>query len=149
MAKDRKTRSPYVRLDDAKQNYSAIGEARWFEKVVYTLDNGEAVAAAVPWTAPDPWDGISVSVANRILDDIDAGVDGRRYSAAPNAAPRPRRMESRRGARPVADGEAGAGGHQDLDQGRNPDQQRVRGPCCSALPKGLFVNPANRPGARG
>ena len=81
VAKDRMTRSSYVRLDDAKQNYAAIGDARWFEKVVYALDNGEHVPAAVPWKAPDMWDGISTSMANKILDDIEAGLEGgRRYS---------------------------------------------------------------------
>ena len=82
MEKDRKTRSSYVRLDDAKQNYAAIGEARWFEKVVYQIGSGERVAAAVPWQAPDLWDSISTRVANEMLDDIDAGIEGgRRYSA--------------------------------------------------------------------
>ena len=89
MANDRKTRSAYIRLDDAKQNYAALGEARWYEKVVYALDNGEHVPAAVPWQAPDMWDCITVAVANRILDDIDAGMEGgRRYSDAPNAEDR-------------------------------------------------------------
>ncbi len=49
---DHKARSGYVRLDDAKQNYAPIREAEWFEKHVYELDNGEAVAAAVPWQPP-------------------------------------------------------------------------------------------------
>lgn len=81
VGKDRLTRSSYVRLDDAKQNYAAIGDARWFEKVVYALDSGEHVPAAVPWNAPDLWDSIGSAVANRILDDIDAGLEGgRRYS---------------------------------------------------------------------
>ena len=45
-------RNCFVRLDDAKLNDSPIGAARWFEKVAYTLDNGEVVPAAVPWTPP-------------------------------------------------------------------------------------------------
>ncbi len=49
---DPKSRSHYVRLDDAKSNYGAIREAQWFEKMSYLLDNGEVVPAAVPWTPP-------------------------------------------------------------------------------------------------
>jgi hypothetical protein len=86
---DRKSRAAFVRLDDAKQNYAAIGEAAWYEKVLYTLDNGEAIPAAVPWEAPDMWSAIPVAVANKILDDIDAGLDeGHRYSAAHQATDR-------------------------------------------------------------
>jgi hypothetical protein len=84
LAKGRKARSAYVRLDDAKQNYAAIGEANWYEKTVYALDNGEWVPAAVPWTAPDMWQSIGPAIANQILDDIEAGIDGgkRRYTDA-------------------------------------------------------------------
>jgi hypothetical protein len=64
-----------VRLDDAKQNYAGIGEAVWYEKIPYDLDNGETVPAAVPWKAPDMWEGVSTSIANAILDEIDAGLD--------------------------------------------------------------------------
>ena len=90
LAKDRKTRSTYVRLDDAKQNYAAIGEANWYEKTVYALDNGEWVPAAVPWTAPDMWESIPTVTANEILDTINAGIDGgkRRYSDGGNAGDR-------------------------------------------------------------
>lgn len=84
---DRKTRSRYVRLDGAKSNYAGIGEPAWYEKSLFVLDNGETVPAAVPWTAPDMWESISPAVANLILDDIDAGIDGgkRRFSIAANA----------------------------------------------------------------
>ena len=46
-------RSAYVRMDDAKSNYAPLRSAQWFEKVPYTLDNGETVPAAVPWTPPE------------------------------------------------------------------------------------------------
>ncbi|MHB1302445.1 MAG: AAA family ATPase [Acidiphilium sp.] len=61
---DHKNRSAYIRLDDAKSNYSAIGEAQWFEKTVYDLDNGERVPAPVPWNPP------AAKVAS--LDDLAA-----------------------------------------------------------------------------
>jgi hypothetical protein len=50
LAKDRKTRSTYVRLDDAKQNYAAIGEANWYEKTVYARHRSRRVALW-PWPA--------------------------------------------------------------------------------------------------
>jgi hypothetical protein len=46
-------RNNYVRMDDAKSNYAPLRAAQWFEKVPYTLDNGETVPAAVPWTPPE------------------------------------------------------------------------------------------------
>jgi len=45
-------RKNYFRLDGAKMNYAAIGEPEWFERMPYELDNGETVAAAIPWTPP-------------------------------------------------------------------------------------------------
>lgn len=90
MPKDRKSRSRYVRLDPAKQNYASLDNADWFEAELYTLDNGEVVSAVVPWQPPDFWSAITTAVANRILDNIDAGLDNgtRRYSAAAAAKDR-------------------------------------------------------------
>lgn len=86
---DRKTRSRYVRLDDVKQNYADIGDANWYEKTLYSLDNGETVPAAVLWTPPDFWRAINGTIANRILDQIERGpADGHRYSAANRAQDR-------------------------------------------------------------
>lgn len=53
MPTDRKARSLYARLDDAKANYSGFRETAWFEKVIHTLDNKEAVPAAAPWMPPE------------------------------------------------------------------------------------------------
>jgi AAA domain len=90
LPKERKFRSQYVRLDGAKSNYAALGDPGWYEKTVYTLDNGEIVPAAVPWTAPDMWRDVPIPVANRILDEIDAGLDGgkQRYSGQARATTR-------------------------------------------------------------
>ncbi len=49
---DHVARSRHIRMDDAKANYTALRDAEWFEKTAYPLDNGEWVAAAVPWTPP-------------------------------------------------------------------------------------------------
>lgn len=91
IATSRQSRTRYIRLDDAKQNYAAIGEAQWYEKALYHLDNGEVVAAALPWTPPDIWRVLSGGIANRALDDIDSAAglkDGQRYSDSPNAQER-------------------------------------------------------------
>jgi hypothetical protein len=44
----------------------------------------------VPWEAPDLWKEIPASVANKILDEVDAGLDGgkQRFSDAPAATDR-------------------------------------------------------------
>jgi hypothetical protein len=90
LPRDRASRSRYVRLDDAKQNYAGIGDAQWYEKALYTLDNGEMIATAVPWQPPDMWKALPATLANRILDEIDAGIDGgkQRYTDAPAASDR-------------------------------------------------------------
>ena len=76
--------------NSAKQNYASLDDAIWFEAALYTLDNGEVVSATVPWQPPDFWSAITTSLANRILDEIDAGLDNgtRWYSAAPAAKDR-------------------------------------------------------------
>ncbi len=45
-------RKHYFRLDSAKSNYAALHAAEWFERVNYHLDNGDTVAAPVPWKPP-------------------------------------------------------------------------------------------------
>jgi hypothetical protein len=150
VAKDRKARSAYVRLDDAKQNYSGIGDPVWFEKVLYTLDNGETVAAAVPWNPPDLWQSIPSAVANSILDEIEIGLDGgkHRYSDAPAATDRAAwkvvsshvpslsEAQARKVIKTWRENEV-------LRQGEYQDSDEYKSR------KGLFVNHANRPGARG
>ncbi len=42
-------RRDYFRMDGAKINYARVQDADWFERVEYELDNGEGIAAAVPW----------------------------------------------------------------------------------------------------
>jgi hypothetical protein len=48
--------------------------------------NGDVVQTVEPWTPPDLWKDLSNELINRILNDIDAGLqDGNRYTNAPNA----------------------------------------------------------------
>jgi hypothetical protein len=86
LPEDRKSRSAHSRLDDAKQNYSGIGDACWYERALYRLGNGETVPAMVPWQPPEMWAAVNVSVANAALDDIDAGIDGGKRQYTENNA---------------------------------------------------------------
>jgi hypothetical protein len=90
-------RRQLVRLDDGKVNLAPpAAETRWYRLVSVSLDNGTAeypkgdhVQAVERWTPPDMWAGLSMTLCNAILDDIDAGLaKGERYSDAPAAKDR-------------------------------------------------------------
>jgi hypothetical protein len=68
--KDR--RNSFVRMDRAKANYSALGDARWFEKVSHELANGDRTVAAWPWDTPPPA-VVSNDDIQKIVADIQAG----------------------------------------------------------------------------
>ena len=46
-------RTQYIRIDNAKANYTPLGEVAWYQLQGQTIPNGEQVAAALPWTPPD------------------------------------------------------------------------------------------------
>jgi hypothetical protein len=82
-----------VRLDPGKLNITVPAtKADWFRLVSVKLGNGDAVhpngdevQTVASWDAPDFWAGLTISLANQILDVLDAGLpDGRRYSTAHN-----------------------------------------------------------------
>jgi hypothetical protein len=67
-------RRRFFRVDNAKANYSPAGEAAWHELSEYELDNGDYVAAAVPWS---PREGVSTGpagVAPEALALLEAGA---------------------------------------------------------------------------
>lgn len=68
----------YCRLDGAKMNYTPLNDPEWFERVPYTLDNGEEVAAASPWTPPA--DIISTDQVEDIKNAVCQGLNGNAYS---------------------------------------------------------------------
>jgi hypothetical protein len=45
-------RRHFVRVDSVKGNYAPAQEADWHQLQEYQLDNGETVAAIIPWTPP-------------------------------------------------------------------------------------------------
>ena len=74
-------RRSYFRLDSAKANYAATGDAEWFRLVEYKLANGDLVAAAEPFTPKIAWKSLSETSINEVMDTIQAGpAPGRRYS---------------------------------------------------------------------
>jgi AAA domain len=91
-------RRPLIRLDSAKVNIAPPSiEARWFKIVGVPLSNGtdlyphgDEVPTVELWQPPDLWRGISDFVANAILDEVDAGLDGGKqlYSDHPKATDR-------------------------------------------------------------
>jgi hypothetical protein len=68
-----KDRARYFRVDGAKSNYAPLHEAEWFERIEYELDNGERVAAAVPWQPPSAFGDLTAAMLNQVLDQISAG----------------------------------------------------------------------------
>ena len=78
----------YIRVDDAKTNMQPPQEhAVWLERQSVTLDNGtidgpgDNMPALALWTPPDPFDGLSSELVQKILDQIEKGpADGVRYS---------------------------------------------------------------------
>jgi hypothetical protein len=46
-------RASFIRIDNAKANYTPLGEVAWYQLQGQTIPNGEQVAAALPWSPPD------------------------------------------------------------------------------------------------
>ena len=46
-------RSSYIRIDNAKANYTPLGEAMWYRLTSQQISNGETIGACLPWTPPD------------------------------------------------------------------------------------------------
>jgi hypothetical protein len=92
---DANERRAYVRLDSGKVNICPATKATWFKLIGVPLGNGtdlypngDEVQVAVSWVPPDLFAGISPKLANEILDKIETGFDGRRYTNATQAEER-------------------------------------------------------------
>jgi hypothetical protein len=90
-------RRSLVRMDSGKVNIAPpLKSAKWFRIVGVSLGNpselyphGDEVQTVEPWVAPDAWEGLSNTVLNAILSDIDKGLpDGNRYTDQRNAGDR-------------------------------------------------------------
>src|SRR5262245_19543985 len=89
-----KERREFVRMDSGKVNITRhLGTAKWFRLIGVRLGNaselyphGDEVQTVEPWKPPETWADLNNDLINRILDEIDGGLeDGSRYSDAPNA----------------------------------------------------------------
>jgi hypothetical protein len=66
-------RRRHFRIDGAKSNYAPTQEAEWWRLAAYEIENGEQIAACMPWQAPSPWAGLQWEQINRIMAEIEAG----------------------------------------------------------------------------
>jgi hypothetical protein len=72
-------RHAYLRITDAKHNYSAFSRPQWYEKTTYVLDHGEEVGAAEPWTPRDAAALDEGQIASMVTE-IGKGIGGEPYS---------------------------------------------------------------------
>ena len=82
-------RRSYIRIDSAKSNYAPAQEAEWYKLTAIEIENGEIIAAALPWTPPGVFGALSMADCVAILETIQRGFtkDGERFFyAADNKA---------------------------------------------------------------
>ena len=99
------TRRDYFRVDGAKKNYSAITDAEWFERLEYTLENGQEGETPDRVAVPYPWKPPSVTITQeliaQLLNDIANGSPNGPWS--PRLSPDARSFRRALEARDVAD----------------------------------------------
>jgi hypothetical protein len=66
-------RRRHFRIDGAKSNYAPTQDAEWWRLAAYEIENGEQIAACMPWQAPSPWAGLQWDQITRIMAEIEAG----------------------------------------------------------------------------
>ena len=66
-------RRRHFRIDGAKSNYAPTQEAEWWRLAAYEIENGEQIAACMPWQAPSPWAGLQWDQISKIMAEIEAG----------------------------------------------------------------------------
>jgi hypothetical protein len=60
-------RTSYIRIDNAKANYTKLGEAMWYKLTSQTISNGESIGACLPWTPPDRINSLTGEMKIEIL----------------------------------------------------------------------------------
>jgi hypothetical protein len=74
-------RRRFVRVDSAKANYAPASDASWHELQEYLLENGETIAAILPWTPPQTASrGASTEQLTLIAAALERGIQGAPYS---------------------------------------------------------------------
>lgn len=145
-------RNNYVRMDDAKSNYAPLRAAQWFEKVPYTLENGEVVPAAVPWTPPEAKIASATDLA-ALKAAIERGCPtGEPWSAKLSSEPRSVRPLLERHGFNGCEAQKGAMGKLSAECGlvtaqyRNPrNRTQVSGLRIGAKPAAAWVDPVDDP----
>ncbi len=79
-------RNTFFRVDDGKMNYAAIQTAEWFERQVHCLDNGDWVAAAIPWSPPV--DVVTPVMRDAVAAGLALGTGDGPYSPKLDRSPR-------------------------------------------------------------
>ncbi len=74
-------RGDYFRVDAGKSNYSRKEGADWFKRIEYTLENGEYVAAAIPWTPVFAEHAQTVTATEQLIFHIERGTGMEPYAA--------------------------------------------------------------------
>lgn len=69
-------RRRHFRIDGAKSNYAIAQDAEWWRLTPYAIQNGESIAACLPWSPPSTFDGISMAACVAVLDAIRKGKWG-------------------------------------------------------------------------
>ena len=74
-------RKLHIRVDSVKGNYAPPERAAWHTLEEHELDNGERVAATVPWTPPQPSAaGVAPEVVALVGAAIERGCEGEPWS---------------------------------------------------------------------
>jgi hypothetical protein len=83
-------RRHYVRLDDGKQSYAALGDAEWFERIGIELANGDWAPTLMPWQPPH--DVVTPEIRSAVESGIARGsLDG---PWSPTFSSRPRSVSN-------------------------------------------------------
>jgi hypothetical protein len=77
-------RRSYLRIDSAKSNYAPAQEAEWYKLTAIEIENGEIIAAALPWGPPGVFGALSMADCVGILETLQRGFmeEGKRYAFA-------------------------------------------------------------------
>jgi RecA-family ATPase len=79
-------RKYYSRLDDAKQSYTQMSDAIWFEKQSIVLANGDTAPMLSPWAVPK--DMITPEIKLKVENGIAKGIAGEPWSPTFSNKPR-------------------------------------------------------------
>jgi hypothetical protein len=81
-------RRGHFRVDGAKSNYAPAQDAEWYRLSPIEIENGEIIAAALPWEPPSPFGKLTMAECVNILETIQRGFEANGkhygYAAGPN-----------------------------------------------------------------